>query len=67
MKNLQKLLIIIFYLILNSSISFSEEFNLKKIVGLENPWSLTFINDNEVLISEKDGEILIINIKGRDL
>ena len=63
MKNLKKLLIITFYLILNSSISFSEEFNLKKIVGLENPWSLTFINDNEVLISEKDGEILIINIK----
>jgi quinoprotein glucose dehydrogenase len=38
--------------------------NLKftKIVNLYDPWSLTFINHNELLISEKNGKIKLINL-----
>ncbi|MBT3938372.1 MAG: PQQ-dependent sugar dehydrogenase [Pelagibacterales bacterium] len=38
--------------------------NLKftKIVSLDYPWGLTFINDNELLISEKNGKIKLINL-----
>ena len=41
----------------------NEVFKLKKIVDLNNPWSFTFINEKEVLVSDKDGKIELINIK----
>ena len=36
------------------------EFNLKKILNLNEPWGSTFINENELLITEKSGIIKII-------
>ena len=39
------------------------EFNLKKILNLNEPWGSSFINENELLITEKSGKIKIINLK----
>ena len=42
----------------------SEDFRLDQLIsGLKNPWSLTFKNENEILITEKSGQILLANLK----
>ena len=59
-------LIIIF--ILNFNIAIAEEFKLIKITDdLKSPWSLSFINQNEALITEKPGNIIHINIQKTEL
>ncbi len=67
MKMLKK---IFYYTIILSLFSFSAySINLKftKIVNLDYPWSLTFINDNELLISEKNGKIKLINLSTKKI
>ena len=55
-------LVIIF--IFNFSIAIAEDFKLIKITDdLKSPWSLSFINQNEALITEKSGNIIHINIQ----
>ena len=59
-------LIIIF--IFNFSITTAEEFKLIKITDdLKSPWSLSLINQNEALITEKSGNIIHINIQKTEL
>ena len=55
-------LIIVF--IFNFSITNAQDFKLIKITdGLKSPWSLSFINQNEALITEKSGNIIYIDIQ----
>ena len=55
-------LIIIF--IFNFNIVNAQDFKLIKITdGLKSPWSLSFINQNEALITEKSGNIIYIDIQ----
>ena len=54
---------IIIFLFFISPASSNEVFKLKKITDLNNPWSLTFINEKEVLVSDKEGQIQLINIQ----
>ena len=59
-------LIIVFFF--NFSITTAEEFKLIKITDdLKSPWSLSFINQNEALITEKPGNIIYINIQKQKL
>ena len=58
------LVIIIFFL---SSISKAEEFKFKKISNLTEPWGSSFINKNEIIVTEKEGKIKIININSGDV
>ena len=59
-------LVIIF--IFNFSIAIAEDFKLIKITDdLKSPWSLSFINQNEALITEKTGNIIHINIQKIEL
>ena len=59
-------LIIIF--IFNFSIVKAQDFKLIKIIdGLKSPWSLSFINQNEALITEKSGNIIYIDIQKKEL
>ena len=61
MKKIIFILIIIIYKTLNLR---SGEFNLNEIVsGLNSPWSLTFKNQDEILVTEKSGQILFVNLK----
>ena len=57
-KNILAIIILLFF----SSILQAEEFKLKKIVNLTKPWGSSFINENELIITEKKGKIKIINV-----
>lgn len=40
--------------------------NLNQIINnLKNPWSLSFVNQSEVLITEKSGNILLVNLNNK--
>ncbi len=45
----------------------AENFDLKKIVDLKNPWGSSFINENEIIITEKEGKIKIVNINSNKI
>ena len=48
------------------SYSYSSEIKLIKIFdGLNKPWSLSFIDENNILITEKPGNLLIVNLKDK--
>ena len=52
----------------NSLEAKAENFKLTKITeNLKSPWSLSFINQNEALITEKSGNIIYINIEKQEL
>ena len=57
----------IFFFFLLSSKSFSENFTLKKLADLNDPWGSSFISDEELIITEKTGKIKIVNIISEDV
>ncbi len=65
MKKIFLILIIILIQTLNLK---SEDFKLKQIIsGLNSPWSLTFKNQNQILITEKSGQILLVNLEKNEI
>ena len=62
MKILFILLIFIF-----PNIASAKNLNFVKIVDLKTPWGSTFIDENNILISEKGGAIKIINIISKNI
>ena len=58
MKIIFILLILIF-----PNIACAKNLNFTKIVNLNAPWGSTFIDDDNILITEKSGTIKLINIK----
>ncbi len=58
-------LVIIFFLF--SSKSFSENFRFEKILNLKDPWGSSFINNEEIIITEKSGKIKIVNISSKKI
>ena len=59
---LSLLIIVIF-----STKSFSENYKFTKIAKLKNPWSASFISNNEMIITEKEGKIKIINLNSKEI
>ena len=60
MKKIILILLIYFTQFINLS---SDEPKLEEIIkGLKNPWSLSFINNEEILVTEKSGNLLKINL-----
>ena len=56
--------IILFFLSFLLSLNcFAYEIKISKIVELEDPWGSTFINNNELIVTEKFGEFKLINIE----
>ncbi len=62
MKILFILLILIF-----PNIVGAENLNFKKLVDLKDPWGSTFIDNDNILISEKGGVIKLINISDKSI
>ena len=56
-------IIIFFFLSVNS---FAKNLKFTKIIDLDKPWGSSFINNNEIIISEKSGKIKIVNIENRN-
>jgi len=70
MKKLLRILVLglLFIFASNSPEAKAEDFKLTKITeNLKSPWSLSFINQNEALITEKSGNIIYINIEKQEL
>ena len=54
--------ILVFFIINFQSYSLADDFNFKKIVNLSNPWGSSFINNEEIIITEKSGKIKLANV-----
>ena len=52
----------LFIFILSFSKAYSENFKFIKIANLNNPWGSSFLNNDEMIITEKSGLIKIVNI-----
>ena len=61
-----KIFFILVILIINyQSLSLAEDLNFKKIVSLNDPWGSSFVNNEEIIVTEKSGKIKLININQR--
>ena len=63
----KKFFISVILFFISIKVSFAENLNFKKIVDLNDPWSSTFINNNELLITEKSGKIKLVNFNSKKL
>ena len=63
----RKFFISIFLFLVSINVSFAENLFFKKIVNLNGPWGSTFINNNELLITEKSGKIKLINLNSKKI
>jgi quinoprotein glucose dehydrogenase len=59
--------ILVFFIINIQSTSLADDFNFKKIANVNNPWGSSFINNEEIIITEKSGKIKLINVKSKDI
>ncbi len=62
-----KKLIFIFLLFQINNLKATEPRLNQILDGLKNPWSLTFINQSKVLITEKSGKILLVNLDNKSI
>ena len=58
----KKYFLVLFFLFFCSEKSFSENLSFTKITNLDEPWGSSFINENELIITEKNGKIKIVNV-----
>ena len=60
--------VVIFLFLFNFSNLYASEIKLEKIIGnLNKPWSLSFIDDENIILTEKNGKISTLNIKSKDI
>ncbi len=45
----------------------AKNFNFKKIVDLKDPWGSTFIDKDNILITEKGGDIKLVNVDNKNI
>ncbi len=58
-----KILQIIFIFVISFTKLLSEEINLAKLAsGFNSPWSLSLIDDENILITEKSGNLILFNL-----
>ena len=63
----KKIFLLIIFFLLFASKSYSENYKFIKIVELNEPWGSSFINKNELIITEKSGKIKIVNIYSKKI
>ncbi len=63
---MKKIFLYLFLFFFNFSILNSSEIKLEKIVGdLDKPWSLSFINQENIIFTEKSGKLFTLNLKNK--
>ena len=61
---MRKISYLVIFFFLNVTFLYSEEIKLTKITeSLKSPWSLSFINQSEILITEKSGKIIYFHLE----
>ena len=61
------ILIFLIYFLQFQNLSSIEPKLEEVIKGLNNPWSLSFMTDNNILITEKSGSLLKINLTNKNI
>jgi quinoprotein glucose dehydrogenase len=65
---MRKIILITSFFFLHFFHIFSTEPNLQEIINnLDSPWSFSFISDNNVLVTEKSGNIKLINLSTKKI
>jgi len=64
---MKKLLGILVLGLLLSSNAYAENLKFTKIINLDKPWGSSFINKDELIITEKNGKIKIVNINSGEV
>ncbi len=59
--------LLIFFIFIFSTKSISKDLDFKKIVSLDEPWGSSFLNNEEIIVTEKTGAIKIININNKSV
>ena len=62
-----KIFFILLVLLINFSQKSNANFKLNKLIDLDDPWGASFINDKELIITEKSGSIIIFNINSKNI
>ena len=61
---MKKLFIFLFFF--NFSLLYGSEIKFEKIIsGLDKPWSLSFINQENIIFTEKSGNLFTLNLKNK--
>ena len=60
---MNKKILLVFIILILPVKSLALEINLEKISDLNKPWGSSFVNINEIVITEKSGLIKLINSK----
>ena len=65
---MKKILLLSIIFIFQFTISVTKEPKLEEVLsGLNGPWSLSFIDENRILITEKSGNFFLADIKNKSL
>ena len=64
---MKKIFIFLLFYFAPISLHASEVKFEKVIDGLNNPWSLSFINKEKIILTEKSGELYVLNLKNKEL
>jgi len=59
-------LLVIFFLLFTSK-GYSNNYKFTKIIKLNEPWGSSFINNDEIIITEKSGKIKIVNVVSKEV
>ena len=65
--NVKKYFSLIIFFLLFASKSYSNNLTLTEIIKLDEPWGSSFINNDEIIITEKSGKIKIVNINSKKI
>ena len=61
----KKYFLLIFFLLFSSTV-YSDNYLFNKISKLDEPWGSSFISNDEIIITEKDGKIKVVNIYSKN-
>ena len=65
---MKKIIFIIFLFLIQAFQALSDESKLLEIVnGLDSPWSFSFINDGKAIITEKSGNLILIDLNNQKI
>ncbi len=63
----KKLIFFSFFFFLSTNV-YTQEFKLEKVIdGLDEPWSLSFIDKENILFTEKPGKLYSLNLKNKKI
>ena len=63
-----KIFYIIFLLLFSPLFAFASDYKLEKIISnLNKPWGMSFIDNENILVTQKSGDILMINLNSKSI